>query len=440
MVANLKALRAPILLVFVLLAALVGAVACEEEEATPTPAGSPAPAAEELRIGVLVPFTGALAPFGPDYFNAAQLAAKHINDAGGVLGKPIKLVKGDTGTNPEQGVAEARRLVDIERVQAIVGAAASGVTLPVAEGVTIPKHILLISPASTSPAITTLDDDDFVFRTPLSDVAQGVVLAQLVKDLGFTKVCTMYVNNAYGQGLSETFAKNFEKLGGRVTAQVAHTAEKAPSYLSELKKCTAGNPEALVAISYPEGQADVYLREALEQRLVDQFVFVDGTKSAAMFEKLGWENFDGMKGTAPGALDTEEGRLFDRLFEKEFGYRYSNPFVREAYDAVVLIALAAEKAGSTDPEKIRDALREVANAPGTQYGPGPDGVKAALEAIRKGEDIDYVGASGPIEFDKNGDIVIGAIEIWRVDAAAKDLVTESVFRVDLRTGQVTKLK
>ncbi len=435
MVRKLKALRVLAPMLLVLLATVAGAVACEvEKEATPTPV------AEELRIGVLVPFTGALAPFGPDYYNAAQLAVKHINAAGGVLGRPVKLVRGDTGTNPEQGVAEARRMVDIERVQAIVGAAASGVTLPVAESVTIPKRIVQISPASTSPAITDLKDNDFVFRTPLSDAAQGVVLAQLVKDLGLTKVCTMYVNNAYGQGLSETFAKKFKELGGTVTAQVAHTAEKAPSYLSELQKCTEKGPEALVAISYPEGQADVYLREALEQRLANRFVFVDGTKSAAMFEKLGWRNFDGMKGTAPGALDTEGGRLFDRLFEQEFGYRYKNPFVREAYDAVVLIALAAEKAGSTDPTKIRDALRKVANAPGTQYGPGPEGIKAALEAIRKGQDIDYVGASGPIEFDEHGDIIVGAIEIWRVDAARRDLVTESVFQVDLRTGQITKLK
>ncbi|GBD13530.1 Leucine-, isoleucine-, valine-, threonine-, and alanine-binding protein [bacterium HR24] len=427
-----KRLRPGLFFLPVVLTALVLAVACGEEAAAPG-AGTPSVPVEpgQLRIALLVPFTGALAPFGPDFANAANLAVEHINAAGGVLGKPVRLIIGDDGTNPDQGVAEARRLVDIERVSAIVGAAASGVTLPIAESVTVPKKIVQISPSATSPALTTLRDDDYLFRTPISDAAQGVVLARLVRELGFSKVCTMYVNNAYGQGLSETFTRTFQQLQGSVTAQVSHTATTAPSYASELQRCVSGGPEALVAISYPEGQADVYLREALERNLVRNFVFVDGTKSADMFAKLGWDRFNGMKGTAPGALQTDAGRRFDDLFEQKYRYRYQNPFVRESYDAVMVIALAAEKAQSTDPTKIRDALRDIANAPGRKFGPGPDDVKAALEAIRRGEDIDYDGASGSVEFDRNGDVTIGAIEVWRVDAAARRLVTESVYRVDL---------
>ena len=216
--AKAASLRRVLLLVPLLLLGAL-AVSCGEEAAAPGP-GSPAVPVEpgQLRIGLLVPFTGALAPFGPDFANAANLAIEHINAAGGVLGKPVRLIVGDDGTNPDQGVAEARRLVDIERVHAIVGAAASGVTLPIAESVTVPKKILQISPSATSPALTTLRDDDFLFRTPISDAAQGVVLARLARELGFSRVCTMYVNNAYGQGLSETFARTFQQLGGSVTA------------------------------------------------------------------------------------------------------------------------------------------------------------------------------------------------------------------------------
>jgi branched-chain amino acid transport system substrate-binding protein len=436
-----------LLIVAAALIVLLAFTACEEEEeeAAETPAAdetpvegeTPAPPEGELRIGLLGPLTGALAPFGPDYVNSANLAIQHINDAGGVLGNDVKLMIGDTGTLPEQGVSEARRLVDIARVPAIVGAAASGVTLPVAESVTIPDGILQISMASTSPALTDVADNDLLFRTPISDAAQGVLLADLVEDEGYTSVCTMFVNNAYGQGLSEKFASEFT---GEVTAQVSHTAETAPSYSSELQQCVAGGPEALVAISYVEGQADVYLKEALEGGIIDQFVFVDGTKSDSMFRSLGWENFDGFRGTAPGALETEFGSTFDTEFEAKYGYLYQTPFNRETYDAVVVIALAAEKAGSTDSAAIRDALRDVANSPGEAVGPGAEGVAAALEAVRAGTDIDYQGAAGSIEFDENGDILVGAIEIWRVDAATETLVTESRSEVDLTTGEVSPIE
>jgi branched-chain amino acid transport system substrate-binding protein len=422
--------------------------ACEDEEEEATPAASPEVTPGEtpavtptvggpLKIGLLGPLTGPLAPFGPDYINTSNLALEHINAAGGVLGQPVELVVGDTGTAPEQGVAEARRLVDIAGVHAIVGAAASGVTLPVAESVTIPNKILQISNCSTSPALTDVEDDDYLFRTPISDAAQGVVLADLVEELGFTSVCTMYVNNAYGQGLSEAFAGAYT---GEVTAQVSHTAETATTYASELNQCVEGGPEALLALSYPTGQADVYLKEAVEGGLIDQFVFCDGTKSGDMFAKLGWENFDGMEGTAPGALQTEFGTTFDDAFEAKYAYLYQTPFNRETYDAVVLIALAAEKAGSTDPTAIRDALRDVANSPGEVAGPGAEGVAAAFEAVRAGTDIDYQGAAGSIEFDENGDILVGAIEIWRVDAASETLVTESRVQVDLTTGVLTPIE
>jgi len=431
--------------------ALLPACEDEEEEGTATPAASPEVTPGEtpavtptvggpLKIGLLGPLTGPLAPFGADYINTANLALGDINDAGGVLGQPVELVIGDTGTAPEQGVAEARRLVDIAGVHAIVGAAASGVTLPVAESVTVPNKILQISNCSTSPALTDVEDDDYLFRTPISDAAQGVVLADLVEELGFTSVCTMYVNNAYGQGLSEQFAETFEGLGGTVTAQVSHTAETATTYLSELNQCVEGGPEALLALSYPTGQADVYLKEAVEGAIIDQFVFCDGTKSGDMFADLGWESFDGMQGTAPGALQTEFGSTFDDAFEAKYGYLYQTPFNRETYDGIILIALAAEKAGSTDPTAIRDALRDIANTPGELAGPGADGVAAALEAVQAGTDIDYQGAAGSIEFDENGDILVGAIEIWRVDAASETLVTDSRVQVDLTTGELTPIE
>jgi len=408
------------------------------ETATAAPSGSPAasptssdstPTAsgEALKIGMLAPFTGDLSDFGPAFWNAAMLAVEEINSAGGVLGQPVELVRADDGTSPQQGIEEARRLVEVERVSAIIGAAASGVTLPVAESVTGPSGIVQISPASTSPALTDANDNDFLFRTTISDAAQGVVLAQLAQEQGFQTACTMYTNNAYGQGLSEVFAREFERLGGQVLAQVPHEQEQA-SYAAELATCTEGNPDVLAAISYPES-ARVYLREAVEQGLVENFLFVDGTKSEEQFADLGWDVFEGMWGTAPGALDTEVGDAFDARYEEAYGRRPELPFLRESYDAVYVIALAAQKAGSTDPAAIRDAIREIANPPGETVTPGPEGWARALELIAAGEDINYEGAASSADFDDNGDVLTGAIEVWRVQGSA--IVVQETREIDL---------
>jgi ABC-type branched-subunit amino acid transport system substrate-binding protein len=448
------------LLVGALVALLAVAVACGDDDdddgdPTETTAGEPSDGVakpcedgpgvtgllDNLKVGVLVPFTGALATFGPEYENAARLAAKCINDAGGVNGGSVEIVTGDTATAAEQGVSEATRLVDVEGVVGIVGAASSAVTLAVAESVTGPSQVLHISPASTSPALSAANDDDFLFRTPISDAAQGVLLAQLIADdLGFTSVCAMYVNNAYGEGLLDSFTTAYEAGGGSVTASVAHDDAQAVSYAAQLEQCTEGDPEALVAISYPVGQATVYLREALEGSVISEFVFVDGTRDDEMFAELGWENFDGMQGTAPGALTTDFGEDFDELYTAEYGEIYQTPFVREAYDATVAIVLAAAAAeSSTDSVAIRDSLRDVSNPPGDVFGPGADDVGDAVVAAAAGTDIDYQGASGSVDFDVNGDITFGAIEIWQVDAANEAINVIQRFSVDLTTGEVVEL-
>ncbi|HXF50478.1 MAG TPA: ABC transporter substrate-binding protein [Dehalococcoidia bacterium] len=411
------------LMAAVAIGALVGA-ACggEEEEAQETPQASPqatqpagrTPAAGgALKIGFLAPFTGDLSDFGPAFFNAAKLAVKEINEAGGVNGQPIELVQADDGTNPEQAVQEARRLIEVEGVSAIIGPASSGATIQVAESVTGPNRILEITPSATSPALSTVNDNDYLFRTPISDAAQGKILADLANEQGFTSACVMYTNDAYGQGLSQAFAEAFQALGGTVTAQVPHEREQA-SYASELQQCTQGNPDVLVAVSFPES-AGVYLREAVEQNLVENFLFVDGTKSGDMFAQLGWEHFEGMFGTEPGALDTEAGKAFDERYQAEYGEVPALPFLRQSYDAVYAIALAAQKAGSNDSTAIRDALREVTSAPGVKIMPGVDGWKAALEALANGQDVDLDGTSSNLEFDENGDIVQGAIQVWKIE-------------------------
>jgi branched-chain amino acid transport system substrate-binding protein len=160
--------------------------------------------------------------------------------------------------------------------------------------------------------------------------------------------------------------------------------------------------------------------------------------SPDMFEELGWELFEGMSGTSPGATDPARGQDFTAAYDAEFGTRPAMPFMREVYDAVYVIALAAEKAGSTDSTAIRDALRDVSNPPGEVANPGVEGFTSALELIAAGTGINYSGAASEIDFDAAGDVPQGAIQVWEIEAGA---VVESVriFRVNLETGDFVEI-
>ena len=369
--------------------------------------------ADPLIVGNLNTFTGSLSEFGPPLRNAIELASNHVNRAGGVNGSPMLIISRDTAVNPVQGVDAARSLVDVENVAGIVGALSSGVTVAVANAVTIPQQTLMISGASTAPSITVLEDNDFLFRTTPSDASQGVILARVANEQGFGKVGIMYLNNAYGQGLADQFEESFNALGGTVTAKVPHE-DVQPTYVSELEKATAGNPDALAVLSYT-GQAAVYVREAQEGGYVNRFLFADGTKGSEWIDELdAWSSLEGSMGTAQGSPGSPAKDAFETSYLETYGVEVSHPFMAEHYDATVLIALAAAKAGTnTDSTAIRDALRDVANAPGEVIGPGRSEISRALDLIADGVDINYNGAGGDIEFDENGDVT-GTIEIWTI--------------------------
>ena len=339
-------------------------------------------ALDPLIVGHLNALTGSLSYFGESHSTSIGLAADHINRAGGIQGGSVILVHRDTGVNPVQGVAAAEELVNAQGVVAIVGALASGVTIPVATSVTIPNGIVQISGASTAPAITVLEDNDFLFRTALSDASQGVVLAELANELGYETAGILFINNAYGEGLAAQFTESFTALGGTVTASVPHE-DSQPTFVSELEKATEGDPDVLLALSYQ--QAEVYIREALEGDYADTFLFVDGTKIPESFEVIGWDLLEGSYGTGPGFESNPSTQAFIDSYIETYDKAPEHPFMNETYDAMILIGLAAAKAGTTtDAAAIRDALREVANPPGEVVRPGGRRHQASLGANRRG--------------------------------------------------------
>ena len=364
-------------------------------------------AAQDVEIGAAMPLTGDLADFGESDAKGVELAVKEINAAGGVLGQELGLSIADTRTSPQAGVDAAKKLVNVESVAGIVGALSSGVTIPIARSVSSQQGVPQISNASTSPTITNLEDNGYLFRTVPSDQLQGVVLGDIVADEGLTKVAAMYVNNDYGEGLAEVFKQQFEKRGGTVTTMLPYEKGKA-SYRGELSNAGNGDPEALLLVGYPENGITI-LRQALQEGYFDQFIMTDGMKTPKVVEAIGGQYLANTIGSTPTAFDTAGAENFTKAYEDEYGSLPPKPFIDTAYDATYLLALAMQAAGSTDGAAMRDALHEVANPPGVKVGPGQ--WAKALEALQNGEEVNYEGAAGPHDFDENGDVP-GVIEHW----------------------------
>lgn len=364
----------------------------------------------DVQVGTVMPVSGDLSAFGPSAQRAIDLAFELVNEAGGVNGGQISAIHRDSGTNEQIGTDSASGLVNVDGVNILIAAHSSGVTIAIAESVTIPAGVLHLSVGSSSKAITALADNDMVFRTRVNDFVKSQALSSLAEALGYKRVSTTYINNAYGASLNESFVENFERAGGEVTAAVAHELGQA-SYIAELRDAAKDEPEVLVTIAYPDS-GQTLLREAAESGIYDEFMFVDVTKNQTMFDAIGGNHFEGDFGVSPGNPQSTAVEDFRRIYEERTGGDPNQQLIAEAFDGAIVIALAIEKAGSDDPVAVRDALRPVSNPPGEIVGPGD--IARALDLVREGKDINYVGAAGDIDFDENGDVVSG-MRVWKIE-------------------------
>ena len=387
-----------LLAVALLLASLSLAAACGDDGDEPAP----------LKIGLLLNFGEGAAAASTVRQQSFELAIQHINDAGGVLGQPVTFVLADPTFDPDVAVEVARRLIEVEGVHAIVGPSSSANALAVAEQVAGPAGIPLISPSATSPLLTTADDRDFFFRTALSDVAQGPVLARLTRERGFDNVGVLYRDDAWGRGLHEAFVAAWD---GAITSVAIHPT--AETHTRALRETFGARAQALVLITFA-AQAETILYEALELALHDQFVFSDGARRLALVQTFGGDRLGDMYGTAGVAHPGGDAQAaWDSAYREAYGELPVTPYVRATYDAAIAIAIAAEAAGSLEGAAIRDHLRAIGAAPGEPVIAGPEGVARALEILADGGDVDYEGASVSLDWDEHGDLLRGHIGIWR---------------------------
>ena len=345
--------------------------------------------AQDVKIGVILGFTGPIESLTPGMADSAELALKEINDSGMFLnGEKLASVRADsTCIDAAAATAAAERLVTSENVVGIMGADCSGVTIAIANNVAVPNGVVMVSPSATSPALTDIEDNGYFFRTAPSDARQGEVLSQILTDKGIKKVAVTYTNNDYGKGLSDSFSAAYQKLGGEITINAPHEDGKG-DYSAEVGSLASAGGDLLVVFGYADQGGVGVIRTAVESGAFDKFALGDGMFAQSLIDAIG-DDLNGTIGSVPWA----EGEGPDAFVAaaKAAGVDPDGSFRREAYDAAALLALAMQKAGSTERDGIKDNLLDVANAPGEKILPGQ--LAKALEIIKGGGDVDYVGAT-----------------------------------------------
>jgi branched-chain amino acid transport system substrate-binding protein len=376
------------------------------------------PAFADKTIGLLGGITGGTAALAPEIIKSYEFAVKQVNDQGGILkGEKLVGVVSDDGCNPQLGADAAGKVVNVSGAIGVVGPWCSGAVISAANSVTIPAGVVLITPAGTSPVLTTLKDNDTVFRTVPSDEYQGQVLARTLIERGTKTIAVSFINNDYGKGLAQAFKKEFEAKGGKIAGYAAHEEGK-PSYRSDLAELAKSGADTLLILDYGDTSGLTVMREAIENDFFKNFVGGEGMKSAALIKGLGADNLKTFLVSSPVGVDSDSLKLFNEEFKKSGGDPNA-VFATTAYDAVFMMALAVEKAGG-DKAKLSASLRAISSGKGEKIQVGEwQKAKALIDA---GKDIHYQGASGDLSFDANGDVP-GSYSLFKVSGNDFEVVT-----------------
>ena len=379
------------------------------DSSEPTSSGGGSGADLELKLGTVLPQTGSLAFLGPPEEAGVLLAANEVNDAG--KGITVDVTFGDSGDADNKAYEATVPRLQQAGVTAMIGAAASGVTKLFLDS-NVGADIITFSPANTSPDFTTWDDNNLYWRTAPSDLLQGAVLGNLIAEDGHQNIAIIYQNDAYGTGLHKSVKENFEATGGTVVAEVSYN-DGDGQFNAQVETVIAANPDAVVLITFDQFKtiAPLLVNGGID---ASTFYMVDGNLSNYGDEVS--VSLEGAKGTLPGpALEDDfQSRLNDAWVAEGNSDLGDFSYAAESYDAVVLLALAALAAESTEGPAMAGKLQEVSGGSG-------DGTKCTsfaecADIIIGGGVADYDGYSGEVTFDENGDPTGAAMGIYEYGA------------------------
>jgi branched-chain amino acid transport system substrate-binding protein len=366
-----------------------------------------------LKIGTVLPQTGALAFLGPPEEAGVLLAEKHINEAD--MGITIDVTLGDSGDPDNRAYATTVPQLLNAGVNVIVGAASSGVSKLFIDEVVAAER-LMISPANTAAEFTDWNDDNLYWRTAPSDLLQGEVLGNLVAQDGVVNLGILYLNDAYGTGLEATLTETFEAANGSVVASESYNAGDT-TFDAQISSVMAQNPDAIALITFEEIKT---ILPALDAAGFDtsKLYFVDGN-IADYSEDFDPGLLEGSKGTQPGPdlADDFESQLNEVWTAAGNDELKDWNYAAESYDAVVLAALSALAANSVEGPAMAAKMQEVSGGAGG--GEKVTDFKSAAQIIVDGGVPDYDGPSGPITFDEKGDPTEATIGIFEYDGENK---------------------
>ena len=254
------------------------------------------------------------------------------------------------------------------------------------QNVAMPTGTLIFSPSATSPALSTLEDNNLFYRASPSDARQGQVISEVLMEQGFNEIAMTYTNNDYGKGLADAIQSNFEGKGGKVTIVAAHEDGKG-DYGAEVAALAQAGGDILVVVGYLDQGGKGIIQSALDAGAYDQFFLPDAMIGDSLTSAIG-DDLNGSIGTVPGT-DSNGATIYNELTAMD-GFK-NGPYSPESYDAAAMVLLAMQAAGTTDSQAVSAKMFEVANAPGEQILPGE--LARGLEILAAGGDIDYVGAT-----------------------------------------------
>jgi branched-chain amino acid transport system substrate-binding protein len=367
-----------------------------------------------LKLGTLVPQSGDLSVIVDSLQVPVDLAVEEINAAGGVLGQQIELIPADDGTNPNVAQTSYAKLVNDDKVDAIVGPAPSGVASKLLESFETDR--LPVCSGSTTAANLSGGGGGYFFRTAPGDSLQGPALATLIAGDGHTKVAIVARNDDYGKGFSESLATALAEGGAEVTETVLYNPE-GTNFDADVQKAVDSQPEAVAVIGFNEDGAQI-INTMIGQGAgpADVPIYTaDGMKSSSFAETVDPADpskVAGIKGTAPAAAPAGIDHPFTAAFAAT---GVDTIFSSYYYDCTILMALAVEKAGSDEGTAIVEAF--------AQNLEGDNDCKTFAECkqfLDAGETIHYRGASSA--FDK-WDVMepgTGVYDVWQYTEEGKD--------------------
>jgi branched-chain amino acid transport system substrate-binding protein len=346
--------------------------------------------AEDVKIGILIGFTGPIESLTGHMANAAEAAMAEVN-ASGISAMTFVSVRADsTCVDAAAAQTAAERLITAEGVKGIIGGDCSGVTRAVLQNVARPNGVAMVSPSATSPALTADEDDGLFFRTAPSDAREGEVMADILVEKGVKSIALTYSNTDYGKGLAEAISTAFIAKGGTVTINAAHDDGKA-DYSAEVAALAAAGGDLLVVAGYLDQGGKGIIQASLDSGAFSTFGLPGGMVGDSLPLAIG-PALDGSYGQVAASDSPGAAVLAEMGKAAATAYDATSPYASESYDAAALIMLAMAATGSTDSKVYAPKIMDIANAPGEPIMPGELG--KALELIAAGTDIDYQGGSG----------------------------------------------